>query len=149
MINQSVWSQYLEVGIGLFKRLFDTAFSLDEVRQAILSLTVSSADGLTLEGSSSMSQISRDPQDLVRQMMGPHHQYPDGAVLFLGTLFAPVKDRDTVGVSFTHKEGDIVCISSPHLGTLVNRMQRTGACAPWTFGVSHLMRNLAQRGLLT
>ncbi|MDI1244849.1 MAG: fumarylacetoacetate hydrolase family protein [Rhodoferax sp.] len=135
--------------IGPFLRLFDATFSLDDLRQTTLSLTVSGEDGFTLEGSSSMAQISRDPEDLVRQMMGPHHQYPDGAMLFLGTLFAPVKDRDRVGGGFTHKEGDIVRISAPQLGTLLNRMRRTDACAPWTFGCSHLMRNLAQRGLLT
>jgi len=135
--------------IGPFLRLFDASFTLDDLRQATLSLTVTGEDGFTLEGFSSMVQISRDPQDLVHQMMGPHHQYPDGAMLFLGTLFAPVKDRDRVGGGFTHKLGDIVRISAPQLGALVNRMQRTDTCAPWTFGVSHLMRNLAQRGLLT
>jgi len=135
--------------IGPFLRLFDATFTLDDLRQATLTLNVTGEDGFTLEGFSSMAQISRDPEDLVRQMMGPHHQYPDGAMLFLGTLFAPVKDRDRVGGGFTHKTGDIVRISAPQLGTLVNRMQPTDACAPWTFGCSHLMRNLAQRGLLT
>jgi len=105
-------------------------------------------DGFVLQGSSTMAQISRDPLELVAQMMGPHHQYPDGAMLFLGTLFAPVQDRDSVGGGFTHKLGDIVTIASPRLGALVNRMQRTDACAPWTFGTSQLMRNLARRGLL-
>jgi fumarylacetoacetate (FAA) hydrolase family protein len=134
--------------IGPFLRLFDATFTLDDLRQATLTLSVTGEDGFTLEGFSSMAQISRDPEDLVRQMMGPHHQYPDGAMLFLGTLFAPVKDRDRVGGGFTHKTGDIVRISAPQLGTLVNRMQPTDACAPWTFGCSHLMRNLARRGLL-
>ncbi|MCF8161268.1 MAG: fumarylacetoacetate hydrolase family protein [Polaromonas sp.] len=134
--------------IGPFLRLFDTTFTLDDLRAATLTLSVTGEDGFTLEGFSSMAQISRDPEDLVRQMMGPHHQYPDGAMLFLGTLFAPVKDRDHAGGGFTHKAGDIVRISAPQLGALVNRMKRTDACAPWTFGCSHLMRNLAQRGLL-
>ncbi len=134
--------------IGPFLRLFDASFTLEDLRQATLTLHVTGEDGFTLEGFSSMARISRDPEDLVRQMMGPHHQYPDGAVLYLGTLFAPVKDRDTVGGGFTHKDGDIVRISAPKLGTLVNRMKRTDACAPWNFGSSHLMRNLAQRGLL-
>jgi fumarylacetoacetate (FAA) hydrolase family protein len=134
--------------IGPFLRLFDATFTLDDLRQATLTLSVTGEDGFTLEGFSSMAQISRDPEDLVRQMMGPHHQYPDGAMLFLGTLFAPVKDRDRVGGGFTHKTGDIVRISAPQLGALVNRMQPTDACAPWTFGCSHLMRNLARRGLL-
>ena len=134
--------------IGPCLRFFDSTFSLDDVRQTTISLTVVGEDGFTLEGFSSMSQISRDPVDLVGQMMGPHHQYPDGAMLFLGCMFAPVQDRDAVGGGFTHKEGDIVTISAPKLGALVNRMTRTDKCPPWTFGSSHLMRNLAKRGLL-
>lgn len=134
--------------IGPVLRFFDATFSLDDVRQVTLSLTVTGDDGFTLEGYSSMAQISRDPLELVAHLMGPHHQYPDGAMLFLGTLFAPVKDRDAAGGGFTHKIGDIVRISAPELGALVNRMQRTDLCPPWTFGFSHLMRNLAQRGLL-
>jgi len=134
--------------IGPFLRFFDASFSLDDVRQASISLTVTGNDGFTLEGVSHLSQISRDPLDLVSQMMGPHHQYPDGAVLFLGTMFAPVKDRDTVGGGFTHKDADIVTISTPKLGALVNRMKNSDVCPPWTFGSSHLMRNLAKRGLL-
>jgi len=134
--------------IGPILRFFDASFSLDDVRQASISLTVTGNDGFTLEGVSHLSQISRDPLDLVSQMMGSHHQYPDGAVLFLGTMFAPVKDRDTVGGGFTHKDADIVTISTPKLGALVNRMKNSDVCPPWTFGSSHLMRNLAKRGLL-
>ncbi len=134
--------------IGPCLRFFDATFSLDDVRRTTLSLTVTGADGFVLEGYSSMAQISRDPLDLVGQLIGPHHQYPDGAVLFLGCMFAPVKDRDTVGGGFTHKPGDIVTISAPKLGSLVNRMKSTDACPPWTFGSSHLMRNLARRGML-
>jgi fumarylacetoacetate (FAA) hydrolase family protein len=134
--------------IGPCLRFFDATFSLDDVRQTTISLNVMGDDGFTLEGFSSLSQISRDPVDLVGQMMGPHHQYPDGAMLFLGCMFAPVKDRDTVGGGFTHKEGDIVTIAAPKLGALINRMKRTDKCPPWTFGSSHLMRNLAKRGLL-
>ncbi|MBK7548486.1 MAG: fumarylacetoacetate hydrolase family protein [Rhodoferax sp.] len=134
--------------IGPFLRFFDASFSLDDVRRASISLTVTGNDGFTLEGVSHLSQISRDPLDLVAQMMGSHHQYPDGAVLFLGTMFAPVKDRDTVGGGFTHKDTDIVTISTPKLGALVNRMKNCDVCPPWTFGSSHLMRNLAKRGLL-
>ena len=134
--------------IGPVLRFFDASFSLDDVRQASISLTVTGKDGFTLEGVSHLSQISRDPLDLVSQMMGSHHQYPDGAVLFLGTMFAPVKDRDTVGGGFTHKDADIVTISTPKLGALVNRMKNSDVCPPWTFGSSHLMRNLAKRGLL-
>ncbi|MEO8120274.1 MAG: fumarylacetoacetate hydrolase family protein [Rhodoferax sp.] len=134
--------------IGPCLRFFDATFSLDDVRQTTISLKVTGNDGFILDGFSSLSQISRDPLDLVAQMIGPHHQYPDGAMLFLGCMFAPVKDRDTVGGGFTHKDGDIVTISAPHLGTLINRMKRTDMCPPWTFGSSHLMRNLAKRGLL-
>ena len=134
--------------IGPFVRLFDSTFSLDDVRNTVVSLTVRGEDGFVLEGSSSLAKISRDPADLVSQMIGSHHQYPDGAVLYLGTMFAPVKDRDTVGGGFTHKTGDIVTVSAPKLGSLVNRMRFSTNCAPWTYGTSHLMRNLAKRGLL-
>jgi len=134
--------------VGPFIRLFDGGFTLDHVRNTTVTLTVVGEDGFTLEGSSSIAKISRDPADLAAQMIGPHHQYPDGAALYLGTMFAPIKDRDTVGGGFTHKYGDIVTIAAPELGALTNRMQRTDACEPWTFGASHLMRNLARRGLL-
>ncbi len=134
--------------VGPFIRLFDGGFTLDHVRNTTVTLTVEGEDGFTLEGSSSIAKISRDPADLAAQMIGPHHQYPDGAALYLGTMFAPIKDRDTPGGGFTHKYGDIVTIAAPELGALVNRMKRTDACEPWTFGTSHLMRSLAKRGLL-
>jgi fumarylacetoacetate (FAA) hydrolase family protein len=113
-----------------------------------VTLTVEGPDGFRLEGSSSIARISRDPEDLVAQMIGPHHQYPDGAVLFLGTMFAPVEDRDAPGKGFTHKLGDVVTVAAPHLGRLVNRMRHSDQCEPWTFGTAALMRNLARRGLL-
>jgi fumarylacetoacetate (FAA) hydrolase family protein len=134
--------------VGPMIRLFDGSFSLDDVRTMQLSLKVEGEDGYVLNGGSNMSKISRDPADLVGQMIGKHHQYPDGAILFLGTLFAPIEDRDAPGKGFTHKEGDVVTVSSPQLGTLANRMTWTDKAAPWTFGASHLMRNLAKRGLL-
>ncbi|MCR4522042.1 MULTISPECIES: fumarylacetoacetate hydrolase family protein [Bosea] len=134
--------------VGPFIRLFDAGFTLDHVRQTTVTLTVEGEDGFRLEGSSSIARISRDPADLAAQMIGPHHQYPDGAALYLGTMFAPIKDRDAPGGGFTHKYGDIVTIAAPELGSLVNRMKRTDACAPWTYGASHLMRHLARRGLL-
>lgn len=134
--------------IGPMIRLFDATFSLADVRNMQLSLKVEGEDGFVLNGGSNMSKISRDPADLVGQMIGPHHQYPDGAILFLGTLFAPIEDRDAPGKGFTHKLGDVVTVSSPQLGTLANRMTSTDKAPPWTFGASHLMRNLAQRGLL-
>ena len=134
--------------VGPFIRFFDSSFSLDDVRAADVSLKVEGADGFVLEGCSSLSQISRDPADLVAQTIGAHHRYPDGAALFLGTMFAPIKDRDAPGQGFTHKPGDVVTISTPKLGALVNRMRACDECEPWTFGAAHLMRNLARRGLL-
>jgi fumarylacetoacetate (FAA) hydrolase family protein len=134
--------------IGPFLRLFDGRFGLDDVRRVTVALRVDGPDGFVLRGESSLARISRDPADLVAQMIGPHHQYPDGAVLFLGTMFAPVEDRDAPGQGFTHKVGDVVTISAPALGALVNRMRPTDACARWTFGTGALMRNLAARGLL-
>ena len=134
--------------VGPMIRLFDDTFSLDDVRHMQLSLKVEGEDGYVLNGGSNMSKISRDPADLVGQMIGPHHQYPDGAILFLGTLFAPIEDRDAPGKGFTHKLGDVVTVRSPQLGTLANRMTATDKAAPWTFGASHLLRNLAKRGLL-
>jgi fumarylacetoacetate (FAA) hydrolase family protein len=134
--------------VGPMIRLFDGAFSLDDVRHMQLSLKVEGEDGYVLNGGSNMSKISRDPADIVGQMINAHHQYPDGAILFLGTLFAPVEDRDAPGKGFTHKLGDVVTVSSPQLGTLTNRMTSTDKAAPWTFGASHLFRNLAKRGLL-
>ncbi|TDR89905.1 fumarylacetoacetate hydrolase family protein [Enterovirga rhinocerotis] len=134
--------------IGPFLRLFDTRFTLDDVRAMRVDLVVEGEDGFRLKGFSNLSRISRDPADLVGQMLNRHHQYPDGAVLFLGTLFAPTEDRDAPGGGFTHKTGDVVTISAPQLGALVNRMRPTDECPPWTFGASHLLRNLAGRGLL-
>jgi fumarylacetoacetate (FAA) hydrolase family protein len=134
--------------IGPFLRFFDGSFSLDDVRQTTVELTVEGPDGFRMTGSSSISKISRDPEDLVEAMMGRVHQYPDGAVLFLGTMFAPVEDRDAPGQGFTHKVGDIVTIAAPKLGRLVNRMRHSNDCEPWTFGTGALMRNLASRGLL-
>lgn len=133
---------------GPLIRLFDDGFSLDDVRSMEVRLTVRGEDGYVLEASSDMTQISRDPESLVAQLMGPHHQYPDGALLFLGTLFAPVDDRGEAGKGFTHHVGDVVEIHSPLIGTLINRVQLSEECAPWTFGLTALMRNLAGRGLL-
>jgi fumarylacetoacetate (FAA) hydrolase family protein len=134
--------------IGPFIRLFDAEFTLDDVRTAEVRLTVEGTDGFRLSGVSAMRQISRDPEQLVREMMGAHHQYPDGAVLYLGTMFAPIEDRDSPGQGFTHHEGDVVTISSERLGALVNRVTTSDQAPPWTFGVGALMRNLAKRGLL-
>lgn len=134
--------------IGPLLRFFDAAFTLDDIRRTTVSLTVEGTDGFKLEGASSIAKISRDPADLVAQMVNAHHRYPDGAVLFLGTMFAPVEDRDAPGKGFTHKPGDVVTIAAPKLGRLVNRMMPTDRCEAWSFGVGALMRNLAGRGLL-
>jgi fumarylacetoacetate (FAA) hydrolase family protein len=134
--------------IGPFVRLFDSTFGLDDVRDAEVRLTVEGEDGFRLDGASAMARISRDPADLVRQMIGSHHQYPDGAVLYLGTMFAPVKDRDAPGQGFTHHLGDVVTIASEKLGALVNVVTTCDRAPPWRFGAGALMRNLAKRGLL-
>ena len=135
--------------IGPMIRLFDESFTLDDVRKTELTLKVEGAeDDFVLDGTSSMSQISRDPEDLVAQTIGAHHQYPDGLMLFLGTLFAPTQDRDVAGEGFTHKMGDVVTIKAPKLGELQNEVALSTQCPPWVFGASHLMRNLAKRGLL-
>lgn len=134
--------------VGPLLRLFDAGFGLDDVRAMVVTLEVEGEDGFRLAGQSSMRQISRDPADLAAQLVGPHHAFPDGAVLFLGTMFAPIEDRDAPGQGFTHKPGDIVTIATPKLGRLVNRMRPCDACERWSFGTGALMRNLAARGLL-
>jgi fumarylacetoacetate (FAA) hydrolase family protein len=134
--------------VGPFLRLFEPGFDLDDVRAATVTLTVDGADGHHLDGDSSMTQISRDPEELVAQLLGPHHHYPDGAILYLGTMFAPIQDRDAPGQGFTHHVDDIVTVSTPTLGALVNRIRTSDTCEPWTFGIADLLRNLAGRGVL-
>ncbi len=134
--------------VGPFVRLFDGSFSLDDIRKMDLTMTVEGEDGFVLDGHSSIGKISRDPEDLVSQTIGPEHQYPDGFALFLGTMFAPVKDRDTPGQGFTHKRNDIVTIRAPKLGKLINRMRTSDECEAWTFGIGATMKNLAARGYL-
>jgi len=134
--------------IGPFIRLFDGTFTLDHVREAVVELQIEGAEGFQLSGRSTMKDISRDPADLVAQTVNSNHQYPDGFVLFLGTLFAPVEDRDEPGRGFTHKVGDVVRVSSAKLGTLVNTVVTCDTAPPWTVGITALMRNLASRGLL-
>jgi fumarylacetoacetate (FAA) hydrolase family protein len=134
--------------IGPFIRLFDRTFSLDDVRHAEVTLLVEGENGFRLEGKSALARISRDPMALVTEMIGPHHQYPDGAALFLGTMFAPVEDRDVPGQGFTHHERDVVTIATENLGALVNIVTAADRAPPWTFGAGALMRNLAQRQLL-
>jgi fumarylacetoacetate (FAA) hydrolase family protein len=132
--------------IGPFIRLFDAHFGIDEVRQADLAMKVVGPEGFVMEGASSLSMISRDPLELVEHAIGPNHQYPDGFVLFLGTMFAPTQDRHGPGLGFTHVVGDLVAISTPALGTLVNRVNTSDRIEPWRYGVTALMRDLARRG---
>jgi fumarylacetoacetate (FAA) hydrolase family protein len=133
--------------IGPFVRLFHDGFDLAALEQVRVSLRVTGDDGFEMTGESAMSAISRKPADLAGQMLNRNHQYPDGAVLFLGTMFAPVKDRRGPGKGFTHELGDVVEIATPLLGRLVNRVQRTDGCPEWTFGTRALIRNLVGRGL--
>ena len=130
--------------IGPFIRLFDATFTLDDVRRADLALTVTGSDGFVLNGASTMREISRDPLDLVAQTTAMH-QYPDGFVLFCGTLFAPTQDRGAPGSGFTHQVGDVVRIRSAKLGELMNRIEHSERLAPWTYGVRDLMRHVAAR----
>ncbi len=134
--------------LGPFIRLFDEGFGIDDVRRAVVSVEVRGADGFVLEGTSRMDQISRDPVELAEYVVGADHQYPDGILLYLGTLFAPTQDRGTPGHGFTHHRGDVVTIRSPRLGALVNRVLHSDEAPPWTYGVRDLMRGLARRGLL-
>ncbi len=134
--------------IGPFIRLFDGTFGIDDVRRCELSMRVDGPEDFVLEGASSIAMISRDPLDLVAQAINPNHQYPDGLMLFLGTMFAPTKDRLAPGQGFTHVVGDIVTVATPMLGALVNRVNHTDRIAPWTFGTGALMASLARRGLI-
>jgi fumarylacetoacetate (FAA) hydrolase family protein len=134
--------------IGPFIRMFDAGFTLEHVRRAVVKLEIRGDEGFRLEGQSSMSEISRDPTELVGQTIGRHHCYPDGFALFLGTMFAPVADRGSPGLGFTHRSGDIVRVSTDKLGVLENRVTTCDRAPPWTFGIADLMRNLARRGLL-
>jgi fumarylacetoacetate (FAA) hydrolase family protein len=134
--------------IGPFIRVFDDGFALDDVRNAEITLDVYGPEGYHLRGASSMTKISRDPEDLVAQAIGANHQYPDGFMLFLGTMFAPVEDRGAPGMGFTHKSGDRVVIAAARLGALENQVTTSDKAPPWTFGAGELMRNLSARGLL-
>lgn len=134
--------------IGPFIRLFDSTFTIDDVASAMLTMKVTGNDGFMLEGSSNMAEISRAPAELVGQTINRNHQYPDGFMLFLGTMFAPTQDRTTPGSGFTHQAGDIVEVSTPLLGTLRNIVVASDVAQPWQFGARSLMRNLAARGFL-
>jgi fumarylacetoacetate (FAA) hydrolase family protein len=131
--------------IGPFIRLFDGHYTIDSVRNTDLSMAVHGPEGFLMQGSSSLSQISRDPLDLAAQAIGPYHQYPDGLVLFLGTMFAPTQDRHGPGQGFTHMVGDTVAITTPQLGTLFNRVTTSDQAPAWTYGIRALMQDLARR----
>ena len=111
-------------------------------------MKVTGKDGFLMSGHSNMSEISRAPADIVSQAINEHHQYPDGLVVFCGTMFAPIDDRGAKGKGFTHHHGDVVEISTPLLGTLRNHVAATDVAEPWSFGIADLMRNLAHRQLL-
>ncbi|MFI4904812.1 MAG: fumarylacetoacetate hydrolase family protein, partial [Burkholderiales bacterium] len=134
--------------IGPFVRLFDAHYGIDGVRRADIALHVEGEEGFVLDDVSSMQKISRDPLDLVKAAMGAEHQYPDGVMLFLGTMFAPTLDRFAAGQGFTHAIGDIVRVATPTLGALVNRVDHCHRIAPWTFGAAALAKSLARRGVL-
>lgn len=134
--------------IGPFVRLFDADFTMNDIRSAVVKLEIAGEDGFTLRGESSMSLISRDPAELIAQTIGKHHQYPDGFALFLGTMFAPIQDRDAPGRGFTHKVGDAVRVTTPALGVLENQVTHCDIAPPWQYGIGALMRNLSARGLL-
>ena len=134
--------------LGPLIRLIDPTFTIDDIRRAEVRIEVRGDDGFRLDDTSSMREISRDVLDLVAQTINPNHQYPDGLLLFTGTMFAPTQDRDGPGQGFTHKPGDLVVISSDKLGTLINRVDRSDRLPPWSFGSHALMRNLGARGLI-
>jgi len=134
--------------LGPFIRLFDASFGLGDVKQARVRLSVTGEDGFSLEGASSMAEISRSPEELVAAALGPHHQYPDGMALYLGTMFVPSKDRGEAGKGFTHHRGDIVTISTDVLGTLTNRVLLSTECPSWRYGTRRLMADLAAAGLI-
>ena len=133
--------------LGPMIRLFDAEFTLEDIRRAEVTLTIAGRDGFALEERGAVGSISRDPTELVGQLIGAHHQYPDGVVLYLGTPFSPSKDRGAAGQGFTHREGDVVSIGTPRLGTLVNEVDRTDECPPWRFGAGALLANLSGRGV--
>lgn len=133
--------------LGPFIRLFDAGFTMTDVRNAVVELRIEGEDGYLLEGRNDMSQISRDPEELIRQCLS-QHDYPDGFVLMCGTLFAPTQDRDEMGAGFTHKLGDVVKIRSERIGSLINMVTFSCDAPPWTTGIGGLMRNLASRGLI-
>jgi fumarylacetoacetate (FAA) hydrolase family protein len=134
--------------IGPFVRLFDDDFGMEDVRQLDVRLRVEGSDGFVMDGFSSMRNISRDPVDLINHAYGDHHQYPDGFVLFTGTLFSPTQDRHAAGAGFAHEQGDRVAISTPQLGALRNVVTFSQSAPRWTTGIWEFVTNLRSRALL-
>ena len=134
--------------IGPFIRLFDDTFSLQDLKGQEVSLAVEGDDNFSLIGTSNISLMSRQPEDLVAQTINDNHQYPDGFALMTGTMFAPTEDRGEPGQGFTHHIGDAVSIFCPPLGALINRVNYCDEIPPWSFGASALARNLVARNLL-
>jgi fumarylacetoacetate (FAA) hydrolase family protein len=132
--------------IGPFIRLLDEHFTVEDLRRTRVEVEVTGEDGFSVRGNYDLTQISRDPLDLVAQAVNRNHQYPDGLVLFLGTAFAPTQDRGEAGRGFTHRVNDVVTVASGTLGALSNRVNYCDRIAPWTFGITELMSNLAARG---
>jgi len=130
--------------IGPLIRLFDDSFNIDDIKQCAVTLTITGTDGFVTSGDNLMAEISRSPEQLVAQTLGKDHQYPDGMMLYLGTMFAPTEDRDSTGNGFTHKPGDRVEISTPKLGTLVNWVNHCDAIPPWDYGIHQLIHFLRQ-----
>lgn len=121
------------------------------LRDERISLRVAGADDdYLLSGENNVGRLSRSFEQLVEATWGSHHQYPDGFVLYTGTLSASTQDRGVAGAGFTHRTGDRVTISSPHLGALVNDVGVAEEPPPWAFGVRSLFSYLhgaAVRGL--
>ena len=134
--------------LGPFIRLFDGAFTLDAARRIVFETSVDGPDGFQIRHTTRVAEIGRDLQELASQLHSPYHRYPDGVVLFIGTMFTPLDDRGTAGSGFTHKVGDVVKIAAPELGALVNEVVHCDEAEPWTFGTGALMANLAKRGVL-
>ncbi len=128
--------------LGPFIRLFDAEFGLEQAAQTTITMRIDGEDGFELEATAPQAEISRPVTDLIASTINRRHQYPDGLVLFCGTPFAPTKDRDAPGMGFTHHDGDLVSISSPDLGTLVNTVTPSESAPVWDFGIRDLIRSL-------
>ncbi len=134
--------------VGPLVRLLDDSFGVDDVGALDVRLRIEGDDGFVLDSVGSMNDISRPVTELVRHVVGAHHRYPDGFVLFTGTPFAPTQDRGEPDGGFTHHWDDVVRISNERLGTLENRVMPAEDAPAWTMGIRGFMKNLSDRGLL-